>query len=781
MTIASIVKGDDFAGLLRYLFGSHDSNGDRRPEVVYFGGSVPGRNSAEIAEAMGRIAAQRPRVTKPVRHWMLAFAPEDMATLDHARMSEIAERFTRQMGADAYVSFSHGDHVHIVANAVTLAGAYVSDRWDYARAQTIVRELEIEYGLRRLVSTHEVEDTPEGPKVRTVKAPDERRPSKGELNAAAGGQPSIRLQLQEIVRAAAEGGPTLSEFIARLEAFDVHPLPRINKSGWYGVSYEYQGLAFKGEDLGDNFKAKALQRAGVTYEQDRDREACERCRRRAEGRGADADPRRGAAAVADGRGPVDAAGRVQDRDTGAASPGDRTPGSESSGSRGPAESIRAGSDPSDRDHGREGGRERPEDGRDAEADPRPGAGPGARAGGTASPSERPPGERDGDGTTGEQAADEPDRLDSAERQFARGGAYARVISLAGFAPPPRSSGGRGDSPSVRERQRAGLRALAVGKGAEVAAEAVRRQLEAMGSEAFEVGVLPPKDRPALTPQQTRTLTADEIASPRWMAFLRAMNARGYEIYIRPEGRTEQISDGLILLDDLDRDRLDALSRSGYEASVITETSPGNYQAWVRVSDEKLSAREATAVARELARQHGGDPASADFAHYGRLAGFANRKSHHADAQGRGPWVRLHHAARQLATKGADLLRAIRAALAAEDRAAAEARAEQERQRRAEADRAARMTAADRARLDPIDAFRLFRAEARTAKEADESARDFGAVVRMIRAGYDPDDIARALRTSPDLEARKGRHVDDYIARTIARAAEQERGQAYRPR
>ena len=65
--IANITKGADFGGLARYLFQVRDQSGEVRPEVVYLGGSVPGRDPPGLAASMDAIAALRPTVTKPVR------------------------------------------------------------------------------------------------------------------------------------------------------------------------------------------------------------------------------------------------------------------------------------------------------------------------------------------------------------------------------------------------------------------------------------------------------------------------------------------------------------------------------------------------------------------------------------------------------------------------------------------------------------------------------------------------------------------------------------------
>jgi len=59
--------------------------------------------------------------------------------------------------------------------------------------------------------------------------------------------------------------------------------------------------------------------------------------------------------------------------------------------------------------------------------------------------------------------------------------------------------------------------------------------------------------------------------------------------------------------------------------VVIETSPSNFQAWL-CHGQILPKQVSTIAARLLASRFGGDPASADWRHYGRLAGFTNRKT-----------------------------------------------------------------------------------------------------------------------------------------------------------
>jgi hypothetical protein len=82
-----------------------------------------------------------------------------------------------------------------------------------------------------------------------------------------------------------------------------------------------------------------------------------------------------------------------------------------------------------------------------------------------------------------------------------------------------------------------------------------------------------------------------------------------------------------------------MRETGFAPAVVIETSPNNFQAWLqhgRVLEKDLS----TASAKALARRFNGDQGSADWRHFGRLAGFTNRKEKHRQPDGYFPYVRL---------------------------------------------------------------------------------------------------------------------------------------------
>jgi len=90
--------------------------------------------------------------------------------------------------------------------------------------------------------------------------------------------------------------------------------------------------------------------------------------------------------------------------------------------------------------------------------------------------------------------------------------------------------------------------------------------------------------------------------------------------------------------------LAALARmkdDGFQPAVVVETSPNNFQAWLQ-HGQVLPEQESSTAARLLAQRFEADASSASWCHYGRLAGFTNRKAKYKDPRtGYFPFVRLH--------------------------------------------------------------------------------------------------------------------------------------------
>jgi hypothetical protein len=172
-------------------------------------------------------------------------------------------------------------------------------------------------------------------------------------------------------------------------------------------------------------------------------------------------------------------------------------------------------------------------------------------------------------------------------------------------------------------------------------QAIRRQLTAMPNKFYLIRLIHSVERKPAPGQ--RLWTAQELAGDRGVGLLRANNRLGFNVYLWPYA--EHRNAGYIFL-DLDHAHphvLEDMRIHGHEPCVVVETSPGHLQAWVRISTTPLPPALATTVGRILAERYGGDRASIDWRHLGRLAGFSNLKPAICALTGIAPTVQVVHA------------------------------------------------------------------------------------------------------------------------------------------
>jgi len=187
----------------------------------------------------------------------------------------------------------------------------------------------------------------------------------------------------------------------------------------------------------------------------------------------------------------------------------------------------------------------------------------------------------------------------------------------------------------------------------VSLAALGRQLAAMPCRLYEVRLIHGGSRKPYP--GVRQWTALQLSDLATVGFLRIRNRQGYDVYFRPYAGDHNAGYILLDLDDPAPGILARLRAQGHEPCVVAETSPGRWQAWIRVSQAPLLPALATRVAKRLAQIYAADPASADWRHLGRLVGFTNRKPARCRADGLAPWVKLIHARACLAGEGAALL------------------------------------------------------------------------------------------------------------------------------
>jgi len=270
----------------------------------------------------------------------------------------------------------------------------------------------------------------------------------------------------------------------------------------------------------------------------------------------------------------------------------------------------------------------------------------------------------------------------------------------------------------------------------------------MGADVFEVGLFKPDATRGEAVMIPRVWDHDALL--RSIGWLRHENRDGRNIYIRPKGEHN-----LSLVDDLTRDAVGEMMRSGFKPALVVETSPGNFQAWLK-HPEQLSKEMGTAAARALAEKFGGDRGAADWRHYGRLAGFTNKKEKYRDASsGMHPFVRLVYASGETYAEAKTFLSTVKAELEAHERA--------EQQRRMAFAGSSRGHA-DVPRRKSIDDFRTD-----TRYGADGTRIDLAFAIYALTHGGTAEDVEAAIRTR-DLSHKGGeKRQADYVERTIKKA------------
>jgi hypothetical protein len=188
-------------------------------------------------------------------------------------------------------------------------------------------------------------------------------------------------------------------------------------------------------------------------------------------------------------------------------------------------------------------------------------------------------------------------------------------------------------------------------------QAIRSQLAAMPNDLYLIRLIHHQTRRPFPGE--RLWTATQLVGAATIRFLRIRNGEGCDVYIQPYAGKQNAGYILVDLDRADPMVVEVMRANGHDPCVVLETSPGHLQAWVRLSTAPLEPAVASAAGKHLARLYGGDLASTDWRHLGRLAGFTNQKPTRRTPDRYAPWVKLVHARMGLAPRAEALLQSIR--------------------------------------------------------------------------------------------------------------------------
>lgn len=289
---AKVTRGAGFLGALRYVYGV----GDPAKQAERIGGPMAGETVAELSAEFRAARKVRPDIERPVWHCSLALPAGER--LESDRWREVAERFMQRMEfseATPWTATRHRDtdhdHIHIVASRVGMDGRVWLGQWEARRAIEAAQELEKEFGL---ILTPGLGDA----------RAEVRRLSDKEINMTVRTeQVPPRLRLQQLIDAAVKDRPSAAEFAERLAVAGVEVRANLASTGRFsGFSFALDGVAFKGQQLGEAYKWAGLQKRGVTYVEASDRARLERFSAAAAARGdrVVAEPERAAPELAPG-------------------------------------------------------------------------------------------------------------------------------------------------------------------------------------------------------------------------------------------------------------------------------------------------------------------------------------------------------------------------------------------------------------------------------------------------------------------------------------------------
>lgn len=221
--------GRSFGGCVAYQYEKVEKG---KGEVLLSQG-VRDYNREEMTADFNAQRKMNPGLGQAVWHTSISFKAEEAARLDAEKMKSIAQDWIRGMNLDKtqYAVIRHHDtdhpHFHIIANRVANDGQTISDSHNYARSQTLLRQLEQKHGL-------------------TVVAEQKQRKSLTNVP-----EPDhTRIEVRDQVRGLVASARSLEELQKGVQAKGIHMEITMNQAGTpAGIRFEQNGYRFKGSEL----------------------------------------------------------------------------------------------------------------------------------------------------------------------------------------------------------------------------------------------------------------------------------------------------------------------------------------------------------------------------------------------------------------------------------------------------------------------------------------------------------------------------------------------------
>lgn len=277
---AKVIRGSGFRGALNYTFDVRETG--KKAELI--SGNMAGNNPRELSSEFSAIRKLRPDIAKPVWHCSLSAPTGEKLTSD--KWNTVANDFMKRMGfnleANPWVAVRHSDtdydHIHIIASRIGLDGKVWHGKWEARHAIEATQELERAHSLTLTQG------------MGNARA-ERKKLSAEEINMAV--RTSVeppRQRLQRLLDEMLMKHPTALELADRLHFAGIGVRANIATTGrMNGFSFEVDGVSFKSSDLGKRYTWANLQKLGVTYVENRDREGLEQLRSAARATTGDAE------------------------------------------------------------------------------------------------------------------------------------------------------------------------------------------------------------------------------------------------------------------------------------------------------------------------------------------------------------------------------------------------------------------------------------------------------------------------------------------------------------
>lgn len=260
-----IKRHKNFINVVKYVLkpGSHHRS---TPTVI--GGNMTGDRAKELIAEFDTASKLRTDIAKPAWHNSLRLPHGDK--LSNEKWKSLADDYMYRMGFSdthlrCYVLHDDhvGQHIHIIANRVdAVSGKVHLGRHESLVSGRIIQELEIKYGLTITKGSVPLKPENTGKEKNNVIPTKSKKLSRNEtMYEKRTGEICNKKQLQSILDKSLADTPNVETFLLRLEDAKISWTANIATTGrMNGLSFVFNGIAFKASQLGKTYSWNNLQK-----------------------------------------------------------------------------------------------------------------------------------------------------------------------------------------------------------------------------------------------------------------------------------------------------------------------------------------------------------------------------------------------------------------------------------------------------------------------------------------------------------------------------------------